>query len=154
MNNAVDSTQTLPTVQIDPDQWFAGVVNIDAYHAETKRTDYNARLYITISGGLEVHLQEGVYPIRAAYDLLSGKRMRVESDEFEVVEIEGEEQPRTQYKAVFVHVPATAFKVAMEFAKQISSPPTAQTKVPNEVNVWQLPITLWGAHLMAERGDA
>lgn len=140
------STQSY-TIQIDPDQVFAGLVLVEAYDAQTKRTDQNARLYVTVTGGLEVHLEAGVYPIRAAYDLYSGKNMRVESDDFDVVDGD-DEQPRLEYKAVYLHVPKMAFMAAVDFAKSISTPPT--TFAVNEVSVWNLPISIWGIQYTGE----
>lgn len=153
MSNGEDTSNNTFQVQTDPDQTFAGVVVVKAYHAESKQTDHNARLYITVGGGLEVHMEEGVYPVRAAYDLFTNRTMRLESDDFDVIEQGEEEQPRLEYKAVFVHIPTPAFKAAIDFAKSISTPPTVGTFIPNEVSVWQLPIQNWGAVKIAERGE-
>lgn len=152
MSNGVNGNNSSYQVQIDPDQTFAGMVVVEAYNAETKKTDYNGRLYVTISGALEVHTDDGVFPVRAAYDLFTTRSMRLESDDFDVIE-QGDDVPRLEYKAVFVHVPTLAFTNAVAFAKSISNPPTAETFIPNEVSVWQLPIQNWGVAVIAERGE-
>jgi hypothetical protein len=152
MSGTGNHSRVNPTVQTDPDPHFAGLILCAAYHANTNRWDWDARLYITPSGALEIHMEQGIYPVRAAFTLFTDRSIRLESDDF--VPVESDEVPhRLEYMAVYIQVPKPVFVAAVDFAKSISSPPTAEGTpfIPNEVSVWQLPVQCWGAAMIAQR---
>lgn len=140
MSNAVDGSRNGFDVQPDPNPYFAGLVTVKAYHMASKKFDCEARLYVTPCGGLELHTNEGAYPVRGAYSLLTDRDVVVESEEFGVDDSD-EEYPRTTYTPVYVVIPKAAFNAARTFA-QVHIAPHAE-KLFTEVPAWEVQIQSW-----------